>query len=151
MQSSKGRLLWGSVFSLVPLFSIILTAMSTEPGRHWWLPEDVSTFGADTDHLFNVILVIVTVAFVITQAILCLALFRYGESDSPRRGTFIHGHHKLEMAWTTVPVAILVFIAFYQFSTWKWIKFPASFPEQLQKQLREKTPFAEVLAGQFEW
>lgn len=131
--------LWGSLFLFVPIFSIAIFAIA--PAYNWWLPENVSTFGGDVDYLFWWILVIVTIAFVGTQAVLVYALFKYGSHDG--RATFIHTNHRLEFWWTLGPAAILVFIAFFQFNTWIEIKSEKKFPK--------KQPDAEVLAGQFEW
>jgi cytochrome c oxidase subunit 2 len=131
--------LWSLLFLFVPIFSVAIFVIA--PSRGWWLPENVSTFGGRVDHLFNVILIIVTIAFVGTQAVLVYALFKFGSHGG--RSTFIHTNHRLEFWWTLVPAAILVFIAFYQFKAWTLIK--------SEKKLPKQTPDAEILAGQFEW
>jgi cytochrome c oxidase subunit 2 len=130
---------WSLLFLFVPVFSIAIFVIA--PSRGWWLPENVSTFGGDVDHLFKVILWIVTIAFIGTQAVLVFALFKWGQHGG--KATFVHTHHALELGWTIVPAIILVFIAFYQFNTWIRIKSQKAFPKE--------APDAEVLAGQFEW
>jgi cytochrome c oxidase subunit II len=131
--------LWSLLFLFVPVFCIVLFVIA--PSYNWWLPENISTFGGDVDYLFKVILGIVTVAFIGTQAVLVFALFKFGSHGG--KSTFIHTHHWLEVGWTIVPAVILIFIAFYQFNTWIRIKSSKSFPKE--------QPDAEVLAGQFEW
>lgn len=131
--------LWSLLFLFVPIFCIAIFVVA--PSYGWWLPENISSYGSKVDHLFKVILVIVTIAFIGTQALLVFALFKYSSHDG--KSTFIHTHHWLEIGWTIVPAVILVFIAFYQFDTWLEIKSPKSFPKN--------EPDAEVLAGQFEW
>ena len=131
--------LWSLLFLFVPIFCVIIFIVA--PSQGWWLPENVSSFGADVDHLFMVILWIVTIAFLATQAALVYALFKYGSRGG--KATFIHTNHRLEFWWTVVPAGILVFIAFYQFNTWIHIK--------SGKKLANEQPDAEVLAGQFEW
>jgi len=111
----------------------------------------VAGFGDETDKLFNGILFITAVAFFATQGILIFALWKFGERGPAQRSTFIHGHHTLEIGWTLLPAIVLVTIAFVQLSTWKKIKFPSAFPAELQQQLAAKEPFAEVVAGQFDW
>jgi cytochrome c oxidase subunit 2 len=136
---------------MVPVFCTYLFAIS--PSHGWWLPEDISVvgFGSECDSLFNGILVVTAIAFFVTQAILILAIWKFGDSGSARRADYIHGHHKLEIVWTIVPASVLVIIAFVQLGTWKKIKFPDHFPQELQEKLNKNTPFAEVLAGQFDW
>ena len=57
----------------------------------------------------------------------------------------IHNQHRLELAWTMVPGAILLFIAFVQVKTWAEIKYQSSMPNP------GKTQQMEVNARQFEW
>ena len=147
---STAKLFWSFLFLAVAVGSFISCAIA--PSHNWWLPEDHSTFGKKTDDLFNMILIITTVAFVAVQAILCYFMWKYGEEGgAPRKGLFVHGHHTLEVAWTIVPAAILVVIAIVQWGTWLEIKRPANFPEKVKSQLEKDEPFVEILAGQFEW
>ncbi len=148
MHPAKARLLWTALFFLVPVF--VIASMAWAPGANVWLPDDHSTFGKKTDDLFNFILVITAIAFVGVNVALVYFLWKYGDAGTPRRGAFLHGHHQLEVVWTIVPALLLVIIAIVQWGTWLEIKRPANFPEAVQKQLNG-TPFAEVLAGQFEW
>ena len=131
--------LWSLLFLFVPVFCMVLCVMA--PGQGWWLPKNVSSFGGDVDHLFKWILWITTVAFVGTQSTLVYVLYRY--AGTGQRAHFVHTNHRLEFWWTIIPAGILVFIAFYQFSTWSKIKVQRTFPKS--------EPDAEVLAGQFEW
>ncbi|HZU98906.1 MAG TPA: cytochrome c oxidase subunit II [Planctomycetota bacterium] len=145
---SNGKL-WAAVFALVAIACSV--AYWWGPAHDMWLPPDHSTYGIKTDNLFNMILAITSVAFVGVQIALCSFMWKYGNDGSRARGTFVHGNHQLEVAWTVIPAAILVLIAVVQWSTWLEIKRPANFPEKVAKQVEEKRPFAEVLAGQFEW
>ncbi len=113
----------------------------------WWFPENHSTFGGEIDHLFNVILWMVGITFVITEALLAWYFFRYSARRHDR-AVFTHGNHKLEMIWTAVPAVLLLVIAFMQMGTWAKIKFKRSFPSGVYS--REK-PIAEVWASQFDW
>jgi cytochrome c oxidase subunit 2 len=130
--------LWSFLFLLVPIFCVLIFIIA--PSQGWWLPENVSNFGGNVDHLFMVILWIVTVAFIGTQAALVYFLFKYGSHGG--KAKFIHTDHRLEFWWTIIPAGILVFIAFYQFNTWIHIK---------GKKIPRDGVDAEVLAGQFEW
>jgi cytochrome c oxidase subunit 2 len=57
--------------------------------------------------------------------------------------TYFHGSQRLEVIWTIIPAAILVFIALFQMGTWASIKFRSSMPKV--------QPLAEVTARQFQW
>jgi cytochrome c oxidase subunit 2 len=147
---SQAKLLWTTLFLAVAVACVVACAIA--PGNGWWLPADHSTFGKETDDLFNMILGITSVAFVLVQIALISFMWKYSESGgAPRRGLFVHGHHQLEVIWTVVPAFILVFIAVVQWGTWLRIKRPANFPDEVRKKLETDTPFAEVMAGQFEW
>jgi cytochrome c oxidase subunit 2 len=132
--------LWALLFLLVPIGGVWSFAIS--PGRGWWMPPHISSYGPGIDRLFYIILAITGVTFVLTQGALVLFLFRYA-GDAGRKGTYIHGHHKTEVVWTVVPALILVFIAFAQMDDWKMVKFKGEFPNA--------PPLAEMTAGQFEW
>jgi cytochrome c oxidase subunit 2 len=113
----------------------------------WWLPFNNSTrgplhFGAEIDNLFIAILWITGIVFIGTQIVLCWALWKF-PSDVERKATYIHGSHRLEVIWTIIPAAILVFIALYQLGAWADIKFRSSQPRV--------EPLAEITARQFQW
>ncbi|MBI4431112.1 MAG: cytochrome c oxidase subunit II [Candidatus Omnitrophica bacterium] len=108
----------------------------------WWLPDNVSTFGTQVDKTFYIILAITTVIFFLVEATLLTFLIKYRNREG-QKAKFIHGHHTLEIVWTIIPAAILVWLAFYQRGSWAEIKqnFPA-----------EKDAFVVETSGQqFEW
>ena len=108
----------------------------------WWLPHNVSTNGRRVDSLFVIILWITGIVFVGTQIALGWATWRYVDGPG-RKAQYFHGSQRLEVIWTIVPAAILVFIALYQMGTWADIKFRSSAPKV--------APLAEVTARQFQW
>ncbi len=113
----------------------------------WWLPRNVSlkgplAFGADIDHLFVMILWITGIVFIGTQIALGYAMWRYAAKPG-RPAVYFHGSQRLEVIWTIIPSAILVFIALYQMGTWTSIKFRSAQPKV--------KPVAEVTARQFQW
>ncbi len=60
-----------------------------------------------------------------------------------RKADYFHGSQRLEVIWTIIPAAILVFIALYQMGTWAEIKFRSSAPKV--------RPLAEITGRQFQW
>jgi len=108
----------------------------------------VSTFGREIDSLFLIILVITGIVFIGTQVVLVWESFRFAdekdEAGKPvRPAQYFHGSQRLEVIWTIIPAAILVFIALYQMGTWASIKFRSSAPRV--------QPLAEITGRQFQW
>ncbi len=130
---------WSLLFGLAALFSV--GAFLYAPfSPDWWLPNPigdyhhvVSTFGREIDSLFVIILVITGVTFIGTQVVLVWVAHRYADekdaSGKPvRAAQYFHGSQRLEVIWTIIPAAILVFIALYQMGTWASIKFRSAAP-----------------------
>lgn len=115
-------------------------ASVVEPGGSLRAP--ISSAGTQIDHLYVLILIITGVTFVGVAVALVVALWRFGAKPG-RRAHYSHGSLKVEIAWTIVPAAILVFIALYQLRAWADIKFRSGYPDV--------TPLAEVSARQFQW
>ena len=105
-------------------------------------PENVSTFGGEVDSLYTVILWIVTVTFVLTQAALLWFVFRF-RARPGGKAVYTHGNHRLEMIWTLTPGAILFWLALFQTAAWKKIKIAKPDPKD--------GLVVQVLAKQFEW
>jgi cytochrome c oxidase subunit 2 len=145
---------WSVLFALAAIFSVGMFLYAPF-APDWWLPNPasnhlhvVSAFGREIDSLFLIILVITGVVFIGTQVVLVWAAYRYAdlkdEQGRPLRAAqYFHGSQRLEVIWTIIPAAILVFIALYQMGTWASIKFRSSAP---------KVPaLAEITARQFQW
>ncbi len=139
---------WSLLFALAALFAIgafVYAPFSPD----WWLPNtaaephhSASTFGKEIDSLFLIILWITGIVFIGTQIALVWASFAF--VDRPGRvATYFHGSQRLEVIWTIIPAAILVFIALYQMGTWAQIKFRSAAPKV--------PPLAEITARQFQW
>jgi cytochrome c oxidase subunit 2 len=120
----------------------------------WWVPvagspsHVISTFGREIDSLFIIILFITGIVFIGTQVVLVWASYRFvdqldRDGTPVRPAQYFHGSQRLEVIWTIIPAAILVFIALYQMGTWASIKFRSAAP---------KVPaLAEITGRQFQW
>jgi cytochrome c oxidase subunit 2 len=136
---------WALFFVFWPLVAIYLCWIS--PSRGWWFPsESKSTLGHQIDGLFYLILIIVSVTFVGTQAALAFVIWRGAVKTPGSAAFFSHGSHKLEILWTIVPSFILVFISLTQLDVLAEIRVISHFPEEARN-----NPIAEVMARQFEW
>lgn len=137
---------WVFFFIFWPLVAVIASFLS--PSMHWWFPGAAQTpIGQQIDDLFYMILIIVTIVFVGTQAALGYVLWRGArDTDGEGRAMFTHGSHGLEVLWTIVPAAVLLFIALYQLDTWAAYRVKENYPRAARL-----APIAEVTARQFEW
>jgi cytochrome c oxidase subunit 2 len=139
--------IWSPLFAVMAILCV--AAFVYAPfNPDWWLPRNLSAngplhFGSQVDHLFVIILVITGITFIGTQVALAWATWRYAGGPGARRAQYFHGSQRLEVIWTIIPAAILVFIALYQMGTWADIKFRSSQPKV--------QPVAEVTARQFQW
>ena len=140
------RLIAIVLLALVPILGVYTFVYADEWGL--WFPPNVSTYGGDIDRLFDIILWMVGITFVLTEVILVWCVMRY-PADTPGKATFTHGSHKLEMFWTAVPAVLLLVIAFSQMKAWAAIKFEKNFPTDSPYTVEQ--PFAEVIAYQFAW
>jgi cytochrome c oxidase subunit 2 len=138
------RLVITLLFLAVPVLGVWTFVKADEWGL--WFPEIVSSYGQSIDTLFMVILWMVTVTFIGTEALLVWFVFRYSRKDSSR-AVYSHGNHTLEMVWTAIPALLLIFIAFSQMEAWTTVKidFPDDGPYTVEK------PLMEVYASQFDW
>lgn len=134
---------WSFVFLLVPVLGVL--AFLVAPASHW-LPKDVSAHGHRIDHLFYFILFLTGAVFIATETALFLFVWRYDEKKNRQPARFTHGSHSLEVVWTILPAATLLFIAVYQISAWADAKMdnPADGPEKVK-------PLLEVTARQWDW
>jgi cytochrome c oxidase subunit 2 len=116
---------WSIVFGAVLFAELVLCMVAPLAG--WWLPENVASFGGDVDDLFYIILAFTGFFFVLTEAILVYAMYRYAYRPG-HKAVFVEGNHRLELAWTVVPALILLFIAFAQVKAWERIKYRSRMP-----------------------
>lgn len=139
-----GRL-WAIFFVLAAIVAVAFSWLS--PSLHFWFPGDGrahSTLGGRIDDLFYLILIIVTITFVGTQAALGYVLWRGATIKKEDKVLFSHGSHTLEVIWTIVPSGILLYIALYQMDVWAQYRVKTYFPPKTEA-------IAEVTARQFEW
>jgi cytochrome c oxidase subunit 2 len=131
---------WSLLFLLVPVLGVALFWWA--PGAGYWLPRDISRHGHQIDHLFYFVLVLTGVVFVATEGVLFWFLWRYDSATNRDPAAYTHGSHNLEVIWTILPAATLLFIAIYQMNAWADVKMRA--PPGMR-------PTVEVTARQFEW
>ncbi len=86
-----------------------------------WLPENVSTYGAEIDHLFYVIYYITLIAFLLVAGTMIVFLIKYRHREG-QGAKYYHGNTALEIIWTTVTTVALLVLAFASKPVWSDIK-----------------------------
>lgn len=159
---------WSILFLLVPILGvgIFVIAMMGDSGPlpFHWLPVNISEEGLIIDNLFNFILWLTGIIFVITSLILFYVLWRYDAEKNTDPIYFMHGSHTLEVVWSIIPAATLLFIAIYQMDAWADAKLRRPTnpgPDQVvgtpddpllpDGSPAPMPPTAEVTGRQFEW
>lgn len=114
-----------------------------------WLPENSNSFAWTIDHLFELVHVLCGIVLGLTTSVLAWIIWRF--SDRPGRTAkdvqFTTHNNMLEIAWTVVPAAILIFLCFYQYKSWDENKMT----RPLDGQGHPTKPMARVVAKQFGW
>jgi cytochrome c oxidase subunit 2 len=107
---------WAFLFLLVPILGVGLFAAA--PALRMWLPADMSEHGHTIDHLFVFIMYLTGGVFIATEVVLFWYLWKYDAKSNTQPTKFTHGSHSLEVVWTILPAATLLFIAIYQINAW---------------------------------
>lgn len=142
---------WSLLFLLVPILgvAVFVAAIVSTSGpfyRHWF-PADISEHGYVIDNLFNTIMYLTGFIFVATGLAFFWFLWKYDAAKTVEPVKFVHGSHTLEIVWSILPAATLLFIAIYQMNAWADVKL-------LRPKAADgspKPPLAEVTGRQFEW
>ncbi len=121
---------------------VVLTVVSSVVLLQFdWFGEAASEEAGPIDTLFDVMIVLSCLVFAIVMVMFGYALWRYrakpgDESD----GAPIHGHTKLEIAWTVIPTIIVLFGAGYS-----WVIL-----DDIEAEADVQVP-VNVTAQQFKW
>jgi cytochrome c oxidase subunit 2 len=144
---------------MVPVFGVGIFAWAMAdlpPMKGHWLPENINPQGEVIDSLFMFILYLTGIIFVITGLILFWFLWKYDATQNTEPVKYMHGSHTLEVVWSIIPAATLLFIAIFQMDAWAAAKMrrprlpgPDGKLETADDIL--KPPLAEVTGRQFEW
>lgn len=152
---------WSLLFLLVPILGVACFAwaiLDLWPMQGHWLPENINDHGLVIDQLFMFILYLTGVIFVATGVCLFWFLWKYDVAKNREPIKFTHGSHTLEVVWSILPAATLLFIAIYQMNAWADAKMrrptlaagvdmiPGTADDNMPK-----PPLCEVTGRQFEW
>lgn len=149
-----GRI-WSLMFLLVPILGVAVFVAAALPMsqslENHWFPEDVSAHGYVIDNLFLFILFLTGAIFIGTGLTLFVFLWKYGVTKQTQDVEYTHGSHALEVVWSILPAATLLFIAIYQMDAWAGAKMRRPMIVGADGTSIPKPPTAEVTGRQFEW
>ena len=111
----------------VPRTALFLLGAALTPATAgalpFWLrlPEQASTYAAEIDDIFHLIMWITGIVFVIVELLLVYFLWKYRHREG-RTAHYTHGNNRLEVVWTIFPALICVMLALLSRRIWTEIK-----------------------------
>lgn len=151
---------WSFLFLLVPVLGVAVflwALLDLWPMQGHWLPENINDHGHVIDQLFMFILYLTGIIFVGTGGVLFWFMWKYDAAQNREPVKFTHGSHTLEVVWSILPAAALLFIAIYQMNAWADAKMRRPLdslgPDGIEGTADDvyKPPLCEVTGRQFEW
>ncbi len=141
---------WSILFLLVPVLGVAVFVWAIAglyPLEGHWLPSNLNDHGHVIDELFAFILYLTGAIFVATSIALFWFMWKYDADKNKEPVKYMHGSHFLEIVWSILPAATLLFIAVYQMNAWANAKMNRPTDDAGQP----IPPIAEVTGRQFEW
>ena len=86
-----------------------------------WLPENISTYGAEIDSLFYLLYYITLATFILVAGAMVVFMIKYRHREG-HRAKYIHGHTGLEITWTVLTAVIVISFALISAPLWARIK-----------------------------
>ncbi len=105
------------------------------------LPVAASEHGLNIDALWNYNIYLISVVFVLTNAVLFYFSYKY-RGTKETKATFLAHDNRLEMIWTVVPAVVLAFIIIFGLKYWNEITARDNNPDKVT---------IELYAKQFDW
>ena len=103
-------------------------------------PPIASIHGHAMEKMFWTTMVVISIAFVITQALLFIYAYKYQHRDG-RRAYFFSHNNKIEVIWTVIPAVVMAALIFAGWKAWTRITGPAP----------KDAVVLEVMGKQFNW
>jgi len=117
-QQNDRTALWLMVFCVVFLVGCVASAIYYKNVMLGYGPhESASAHGYDLDSLFNITLFFTGIVFVITHIYLFWFSYKYRE-ETGRKAYFFPHNTQLEIIWTAIPFAVLVFLVVRGLQVW---------------------------------
>ncbi|MFL5639327.1 MAG: cytochrome c oxidase subunit II [Gemmatimonadaceae bacterium] len=96
-------------YALVALLAVAAVSCNEAHPNTTLVPH--SDLGREIDYLWDRLLLLGTIVFILVEAVLVYVVFKYRRRENQPTPPQTHGSTNLEIAWTLIPAVILVFIA----------------------------------------
>jgi cytochrome c oxidase subunit II len=96
-------------YALFVAFAIAAVSCNEAHPNTTLLPH--SDFGREIDFLWDRLLLMGTIVFILVEGVLIFVMVKYRRRDNQATPPQTHGSTKLEITWTLIPAVVLVFIA----------------------------------------
>ncbi len=104
-------------------------------------PTQASAEATNVDSLFNFMLAIAVVVFLIVEGGIIYSIIRFRKKPGDESdGAPVHGNTTLEIVWTTIPAIVVIVLAFYSYQVFAQTQSP-----------HEDQLVIGVIGQQFQW
>jgi cytochrome c oxidase subunit 2 len=124
---------------LQALMAVVTAPAASAQGRVWF-PPPISSYGAQIDRLFWIIVWITGIIFLLVEGALVWFVLQYRQRPG-RKASYVHGSTLVEVIWTVVPALIVIWLAFASQQVWSYVQGPPP-PHQVE---------VMITAEQFAW
>jgi cytochrome c oxidase subunit 2 len=118
----------------MPIFSQI------SPGESFWLPEQASDIAPAVDWMFYFLFAISLFFFLLIVALMTAFVIRYRRRPAAAASGAADHNTKLELAWTLIPVLIVIFVFYRSFTAYLNMRVSPSLAYEIQ-----------VIAKKWQW
>src|SRR6201993_852040 len=139
--TGPGRITLSGVILAALILVLIVASLYLFIAQPYWFPALASEHGARIDSLFNAVLVVTGIAFVLVQGALGFFAAGYG-SNGTERAAYWHDNPRVEAILLIITAVILTVLVFMGQRVWASIYF-ADQPEN--------ATIVEVTGEQFQW
>ena len=130
----------GSLMMVFFITGLIAAVWSFLHAKQFFLPDAATPHGRHTDFLFWLGMSIITVAFVVTNALLFFFAWRY-QYRPGHKASYYPENHKLELIWTVIPAVVMALLVFTGWRAWR----------DIMKEAPENAQVFEIVGKQFNW
>ncbi len=106
-----------------------------------YLPESASVHGLETDHLFLLTTVIISIVFILTNFFLFFFAYKYQYKEQNKAYFYAH-NNKLELVWTIIPAVVMATLIIMGLKIWNNV-----FMYDQSKEIVD----IEIMGKQFDW
>ena len=140
LEPGKANRINGAMFIIVGVLGFIAIAWSYLHSEKFYLPEASSVHGRRTDDLFWFSMGLLTIPFVLVNAVLFFFAWKY-QHKSGKRATFYPENHRLEMVWTIIPAVVMAVLVLTGWKAWS----------DITSEAPEDAEVIEITGKQFGW